>query len=94
MVLSETLISIFVSIVGFANYYLAYKRKAIMWSVIGTTLFAANVAMSGSIPFSTDASGYIIGTGFNYGLMGFNLLFAFFGLIYSIHLAFDFLKKA
>lgn len=93
MVLAETLTAIFIMILGLVFFYISFKRDAVMWAVMATVLFLANAIYSGSIPFSTDASGAVIGTGANAMLLGVNLLFALLGLVRSFFVAFEMFKK-
>lgn len=93
MVLAETLTALFLIILGLGALYISYKRDAVMWAVLATVLFLANGIYSGSIPFSTDAVGAVIGTSANAVLLGVNLLFALFALIRCFYIAFEMFKK-
>lgn len=93
MGLEYVVVTIFLMVVGFGLYYIAFKRKAIMWSAFATVLFAVNILYSAGLPFETDVTGATIPTTANVVLSGVNLFFAFFGLIYCVHMAFEFFFK-
>lgn len=93
MVLAETLTALFAMVIGLVALYVSFKRSALMWAVLATVMFLANAIYSGSIPFSTDAAGAVIGTSANAMLLGINLLFALLCLIRSFFVAFEMFKK-
>ena len=55
-----------------------------MWIELATVLFLTNAVFSGTIPFSTDSTGAVIGTSANTILIGFNLLFGLMALGFSV----------
>jgi hypothetical protein len=97
MVMAELELAIFAMVIGLGSLYLAFRRQeketaTILWPVISAVIFIGMVLYSGTIPFSVDASGAVIGTSANIMLIGVNLIFFFISLIYSIHVAFQTLK--
>ena len=89
MATAETFTVIFVMIVSFGCLALSFKRDAIMWAVIATVIFTANVLFSAAIPYSVNAQGEVIGTAANVILTGVNLLFAFVSLFRSVYIAYN-----
>ena len=95
--LSETIIALFGMVIGFAAMYLSFERQreyaTVMWAPIACILFLVTMLYSMTIPFSTDASGAVVGTSANMVLAGFNLLFFCISLVYSIYIALHAFKR-
>ncbi|RKZ28633.1 hypothetical protein DRQ26_00670 [bacterium] len=90
MALSETLVYIFLMLIGFGFLYFSFKRKqAIAYPFLATVIFSATILYGGSIPFQVDNNGAVIGTSANVVLTGVSLLFTFIALIFALKKGFE-----
>jgi len=83
---------VFASLVAFGCLYVAFRRRAVMWSVIATIIFFINTVVAMGIPFKTDSAGNVIGTGMNIVLSGISMLFGFLALMVSVIFAFELMR--
>lgn len=90
--LAETLLGIFMFLIGFGMLYLGFRRDAVMWHILAAIIFIVSVMYGMSIPFVVDASGAVMGGAGNVMFSGVSLIFFVIALIFSVEKAFGFFK--
>lgn len=87
--LAEIIVCITIMLFGGLCLYISSKKPdAVGYPVIATVVFMTNIAYSGTIPFSTDLSGAVVGTSSNIMLMGLNLILTTIALFLSVYKGF------
>ena len=94
MVLAETLVCLFILIIGFISLYISYRREgAIIWPFLSVMIFLVNMLYAYSIPFAVNGSGEVVPTSANVVLAGICMMFAFIALLKTLFIGFSFFKR-